>query len=244
MSIGVGILAPGILVSFTTGLMSPVALPRVFDVGIGLFVVSAEMGRTSGQSRELSGTFAHLCQQVDITRENLEQEIAAMNKKVEALESLQSKAKLLRVGKCAVGVLNEGSLDSNSPVTSKPDAFFSELQRFRETNKEDCICDSPEAVFPGLQESSCMEGDHECVYCYRVNRRLFPVPVDLGTTCRLCGISRDQQGPETLAEPSQVRVSIPLSILDPPHQYRIHRRKSFDASDTLALPQETLAAWR
>ncbi|ERE84515.1 mitofusin-2 [Cricetulus griseus] len=107
MSIGVGILAPGILVSFTTGLMSPVALPRVFDVGIGLFVVSAEMGRTSGQSRELSGTFAHLCQQVDITRENLEQEIAAMNKKVEALESLQSKAKLLRVGKCAVGVLNE-----------------------------------------------------------------------------------------------------------------------------------------
>ncbi|KAK7811131.1 hypothetical protein U0070_016071 [Myodes glareolus] len=46
--------------------------------------------------QELSGTFAHLCQQVDITRDNLEQEIAAMNKKVEALESLQSKAKLLR----------------------------------------------------------------------------------------------------------------------------------------------------
>ena len=37
-----------------------------------------------------------MCQQVDITRDNLEQEIAAMNKKVEALESLQSKAKLLR----------------------------------------------------------------------------------------------------------------------------------------------------
>lgn len=33
------------------------------------------------------------------------------------------------------------------------------------------------------------------------------------------------------------RVSIPLSILDPPHRYRIHRRKSFDASDTLALPR-------
>lgn len=46
--------------------------------------------------QELSGTFAHLCQQVDITRDNLEQEIAAMNKKVEALDSLQSKAKLLR----------------------------------------------------------------------------------------------------------------------------------------------------
>lgn len=35
----------------------------------------------------------------------------------------------------------------------------------------------------------------------------------------------------------QPRVSVPLSVLDPPHQYRIHRRKSFDASDTLALPR-------
>ncbi|KAF5913939.1 hypothetical protein HPG69_011970 [Diceros bicornis minor] len=48
--------------------------------------------------QELSGTFAHLCQQVDVTRENLEQEIAAMNKKIEVLDSLQSKAKLLRGG--------------------------------------------------------------------------------------------------------------------------------------------------
>uniref|UniRef100_G1RF89 Mitofusin 2 n=1 Tax=Nomascus leucogenys TaxID=61853 RepID=G1RF89_NOMLE len=46
--------------------------------------------------QELSGIFAHLCQQVDVTRENLEQEIAALNKKIEVLDSLQSKAKLLR----------------------------------------------------------------------------------------------------------------------------------------------------
>lgn len=46
--------------------------------------------------RELAGTFAQLCQQVDVTRENLEQEISAMNKKIEVLDSLQSKAKLLR----------------------------------------------------------------------------------------------------------------------------------------------------
>ncbi|XP_019396861.1 PREDICTED: mitofusin-2 isoform X1 [Crocodylus porosus] len=46
--------------------------------------------------QELAGTFAHLCQQVDLTRENLEEEIAAMNKKIEVLDSLQSKAKLLR----------------------------------------------------------------------------------------------------------------------------------------------------
>lgn len=136
-----------------------------------------------------------------------------------------------------------GSLDTSSPVTSEPEAFFSVLQRFREANREDCVCDSPEAVFPGLQESSGVEESHQCVYCYRVNRRLFPVPVDPGTPCRLCGIPRDQQGPESLVEPAQVRVSIPLSILDPPHRYRIHRRKSFDASDTLALPRHCLLGW-
>lgn len=37
--------------------------------------------------------------------------------------------------------------------------------------------------------------------------------------------------------PPSPRVSVPLSVLDPPHRYRIHRRKSFDASDTLALPR-------
>ncbi|XP_066462695.1 mitofusin-2 [Eleutherodactylus coqui] len=46
--------------------------------------------------QELSGTFAHLCQQVAVTRENLEQDIAALNKKIEILDSLQSRAKLLR----------------------------------------------------------------------------------------------------------------------------------------------------
>lgn len=136
-----------------------------------------------------------------------------------------------------------GTLDSSSTVTSEPEAFFSTLQKFRETNEEDCVCNSPEAVFPDLQESSGVEEDHECVYCYRINRRLFPVPVDPGTPCRLCGVPRDQQGPETLMEPAQVRVSIPLSILDPPHRYRIHRRKSFDASDTLALPRHCLLGW-
>nr|XP_021504850.1 migration and invasion-inhibitory protein isoform X2 [Meriones unguiculatus] len=136
-----------------------------------------------------------------------------------------------------------GSVDSSSPVASESEAFFSVLQRFREANEEDCVCSSPEAVFPDLQESRSVEEDHECVYCYRINRRLFAVPVDLGTPCRLCGVPRDQQGPETLEEPGQVRVSIPLSILDPPHQYRIHRRKSFDASDTLALPRHCLLGW-
>lgn len=37
-----------------------------------------------------------------------------------------------------------GSLDNTFPVTSKPEAFFSKLQKFREANKEECICSGPE----------------------------------------------------------------------------------------------------
>ncbi|XP_029805111.1 migration and invasion-inhibitory protein isoform X2 [Suricata suricatta] len=136
-----------------------------------------------------------------------------------------------------------GSLDNASPVTSKPEAFFSKLQDFREANKEECVHSDPEPQFLGVPESSREERDHECVYCYRVNRRLFLVPSDPGTPCRLCRTPRDQRGPETLAEPAQVRVSVPMSVLDPPHRHRIHRRKSFDASDTLALPRHCLMGW-
>ncbi|XP_059935816.1 migration and invasion-inhibitory protein isoform X2 [Mesoplodon densirostris] len=39
-----------------------------------------------------------------------------------------------------------GSLDDSSPITSKPEAFFSKLQKFREANKEECICSDPECV--------------------------------------------------------------------------------------------------
>ncbi|XP_067826138.1 mitofusin-2 [Heptranchias perlo] len=46
--------------------------------------------------QELTGTFAQLCQQVDVTRQKLDEEIKDLNKKIELLDSLQSKAKLLR----------------------------------------------------------------------------------------------------------------------------------------------------
>lgn len=46
--------------------------------------------------RELAGVFAQLCQQVDVTRQNLDDEITDLNSKIEVLDSLQSKAKLLR----------------------------------------------------------------------------------------------------------------------------------------------------
>ncbi|XP_023555124.1 migration and invasion-inhibitory protein [Octodon degus] len=136
-----------------------------------------------------------------------------------------------------------GCLDSSSPVSSKPEAFFSVLQEFREAHREECIHSHHEPCLQGPREGGDAEKDHECVYSYRVNRRLFLVPSDPGIPCRLCGTPRDQRGPETLAEPAQVQVSVPLSVLDAPHRYRVHRRKSFNASDTLALPRHCLLGW-
>ncbi|XP_006885953.1 PREDICTED: migration and invasion-inhibitory protein [Elephantulus edwardii] len=136
-----------------------------------------------------------------------------------------------------------GSLDSTSPITSKSEGFFLTLQEFRKAHEKECISRDSESRFLSFCESSNVDEDHECVYCYRVNQRLFLVPADPGITCRLCKTPRDQRGLETLAEPAQVRVSIPLSVLEPPHRYRIHRRKSFDASDTLALPRHCLVGW-
>ncbi|XP_053136656.1 mitofusin-2 [Hemicordylus capensis] len=46
--------------------------------------------------QELAGTFVQLCQQVDVTREDLEKELAALKQKIEVLDTLQNKAKLLR----------------------------------------------------------------------------------------------------------------------------------------------------
>nr|XP_003230434.2 PREDICTED: mitofusin-2 [Anolis carolinensis] len=46
--------------------------------------------------QELSGTFAQLCREVDATREELQQEVEALSRKVQLLEALQGKAKLLR----------------------------------------------------------------------------------------------------------------------------------------------------
>ncbi|KAG8505613.1 Migration and invasion-inhibitory protein [Galemys pyrenaicus] len=130
-----------------------------------------------------------------------------------------------------------GSLDSRSPVTSKPEAFFAELRSFRDAHQEECVCGPRWACVGGRPRRITS------VYCYRVNRRLFLVPSDPGVPCRLCRTPRGQRGPETLVRPAQVRVSVPLSVLDPPHRHHIHRRKSFDASDTLALPRHCLLGW-
>ncbi|XP_072464997.1 migration and invasion-inhibitory protein isoform X1 [Notamacropus eugenii] len=139
-----------------------------------------------------------------------------------------------------------GLLDTASPVTHKPENYFSDLQDFRKAYKEECISKYPELDsldLPSSTRNKQNPDSHQCIHCYRVNQRLFTVPLDPLATCPVCKTSRSQWGPETLEHPAQVRVSVPFSTFLPPHQYSIHRRQSFDTSDTMALPRHCLMGW-
>uniref|UniRef100_A0A8D0LAA0 Mitofusin 1 n=1 Tax=Sphenodon punctatus TaxID=8508 RepID=A0A8D0LAA0_SPHPU len=46
--------------------------------------------------QEMAATFARLCQQVDVTQQNLEKEIASLTQKIDQLEKIQSNSKQLR----------------------------------------------------------------------------------------------------------------------------------------------------
>ncbi|KAM6402581.1 migration and invasion-inhibitory protein isoform 2-T3 [Rhynochetos jubatus] len=139
-----------------------------------------------------------------------------------------------------------GLLDTNSSVAEKPDRYFAELQEFRQANKEACLHEqhlepkAPDYVVPE-EEPDLITSSHKCVYCYRLNQRLFTVPVDSESACAVCKIPRAQRPPEVLEEPAYVRVSIPRSTLMPAYKYKAHRRKSFAPADNLALPSHCLA---
>ncbi|NWT09720.1 MIIP protein, partial [Vireo altiloquus] len=86
-----------------------------------------------------------------------------------------------------------GLLDTKSSVIEKPEQYFAELQKFRQANRETCIhqqllepkaldCTGPE------QELDLITGSHKCVYCYRLNQRLFTTPVDSESACLVCKI--------------------------------------------------------
>ncbi|XP_042651054.1 migration and invasion-inhibitory protein isoform X2 [Tyto alba] len=141
-----------------------------------------------------------------------------------------------------------GLLDTNSSVAEKSDEYFAELHEFRQANKEACIHEQhlePKALdyIVPEQEPDLITSSHKCVYCYRLNQRLFTVPVDSESSCSVCNIPRTHQPPEILEEPAYVRVSIPRSTLMPAYKYKAHRRKSFEPADNLALPSHCLAGW-
>ncbi|XP_015268040.1 PREDICTED: migration and invasion-inhibitory protein [Gekko japonicus] len=141
-----------------------------------------------------------------------------------------------------------GLLDMDSSVSEKPEQYFSELQDFRRVNRDACIYDEclwSEALGSSVlgQGSEVESTSHQCVFCYRLNKRLFAVPMGSESACPICKTLRTQKPPETLVEPAFVRVSIPRSTLLPAYKHKIHRRKSYEPADDLALPSHCLAGW-
>uniref|UniRef100_A0A8C5QLB3 Migration and invasion inhibitory protein n=1 Tax=Leptobrachium leishanense TaxID=445787 RepID=A0A8C5QLB3_9ANUR len=141
-----------------------------------------------------------------------------------------------------------GVLELNSPVSDKSDQFFSEIQEFRRVNREECVLEDYYTEAEDLdsvvseEEADAALNTHECVFCYRVNSRLFPASIGPESACPVCKKRRSRR-PQTLEEPAYIRVSIPRSTLLPPYKYRAHRRKSFDPTDSLSLPSHCLAGW-
>ncbi|KGL96899.1 Migration and invasion-inhibitory protein, partial [Charadrius vociferus] len=88
-----------------------------------------------------------------------------------------------------------GLLDADSSVAEKSDQYFAELHEFRQANKEACVHEQhlePKAldyVVPE-QEPDLITSSHKCVYCYRLNQRLFTVPMDSKSACPMCKIPR------------------------------------------------------
>ncbi|KAM9521320.1 uncharacterized protein ACIB01_016256 isoform 2-T2 [Guaruba guarouba] len=142
-----------------------------------------------------------------------------------------------------------GLLDTSPAVAEKSDQYFAELREFRQVNREECIHEQrpePRALdyIDPEQEPDLITSSHKCVYCYRLNQRLFPVPVDSECACPVCEIPRTHGPPEKLGEAAYVRVSIPRSTLMPAYKHKAHRRKSFEPEDSLALPSHCLAGWK
>ncbi|XP_013916122.1 PREDICTED: migration and invasion-inhibitory protein [Thamnophis sirtalis] len=102
-----------------------------------------------------------------------------------------------------------GLLETDTSLSEKPEEYFAELQNFRQVNKEACIRDHGFEL-EDLKSSALdqeMETDvasHQCVFCYRLNKRLFTVPMDPESACPVCKTPRAEKPPETLVEPAFV----------------------------------------
>ncbi|NXY89644.1 MIIP protein, partial [Alcedo cyanopectus] len=88
-----------------------------------------------------------------------------------------------------------GLLDTSPSVAEKPDQYFAELQEFRQANKAECVHEQhlePKALDFTVpeQETDLITSSHNCVYSYRLNQRLFPVPVHPEAACSICKVPR------------------------------------------------------
>uniref|UniRef100_A0A3P8S126 Migration and invasion inhibitory protein n=1 Tax=Amphiprion percula TaxID=161767 RepID=A0A3P8S126_AMPPE len=145
-----------------------------------------------------------------------------------------------------------GVLDAEDSLVDRSDEFFNDLHMFRSLNREECVYSGPAEfseenppVSPLLTHKANPEANvdtHQCTFSYRINSRLFPVPIHSQECCPVCKKHKSSH-PHTAAEPALIRVSIPRTNLLPPYKYKAHRRCSFDPSDSLGLPSHCLSGW-
>nr|XP_029132227.1 migration and invasion-inhibitory protein [Labrus bergylta] len=145
-----------------------------------------------------------------------------------------------------------GVLDTEDSLIEHTDAFYNDLRMFRSLNRDECVHSSQaefseesHSVLPPLTGSDDPEANvdtHQCTFSYRINSRLFPVPLHSQECCTVCKKHKSSH-PHTTAEPALIRVSIPRSTLLPSYKYKAHRRCSFDPSDSLGLPSHCLSGW-
>ncbi|KAK7127436.1 hypothetical protein R3I93_020121 [Phoxinus phoxinus] len=145
-----------------------------------------------------------------------------------------------------------GLLDAESSLADRSEQFFSELRSFRQVNRDECVHNLLSGLpsVADLVSSSTCDGEepqapadtHQCTFCYRINSRLFAVPLDAQAACPVCKMPKSEHL-HSETEPALIRVSIPRSTLLPAHQYTSHRRCSFDSSDSLSLPSHCLSGW-
>ncbi|XP_071349639.1 migration and invasion-inhibitory protein isoform X2 [Trachinotus anak] len=145
-----------------------------------------------------------------------------------------------------------GVLDAEDSLIERSDEFFNDLHVFRSLHKDECV-HSPQAEFSEENHSGLLlptdkddpgsnTDTHQCTFSYRINSRLFPVPLHSQERCPVCRKHKSSH-PHSTAEPALIRVSIPRSTLLPHYKYKAHRRCSFDPSDSLGLPSHCLSGW-
>ncbi|XP_019957008.1 uncharacterized protein miip isoform X2 [Paralichthys olivaceus] len=145
-----------------------------------------------------------------------------------------------------------GVLDAEDTFVERSDEFFNDLRNFRSLHKDECV-HSPQAelsvenhsgltLLTDKDDTEANTDTHKCTFSYRINSRLFPVPLHHQEHCPVCRKHKSSH-PHTTADPALIRVSIPRSTLLPPYKYKAHRRCSFDSSDSLGLPSHCLSGW-